>query len=160
MIDQLMKLVQQHAGDAIVNNDAIPNQFNGAAIESVAQQIFSGLKSNADQGNVQQVTSLFNGSNMSALANNPMVTQIISKVAGEFAGKFGVSPQAAQSIAAGLIPQVMNQFINKTNDPADRDFDLQDMLKGFTGGGGLNAGDLLGKDGAGDLSGMLGKMFK
>ena len=160
MIDQLLKLVQQNAGDAIVNNNAIPNQFNGAAIESVAQQIFSGLKGSAAQGDVQQVTSLFNGSNMSALASNPMVSQIISKVAGEFAGKFGVSPQTAQSIAAGLIPQVMNQFINKTNDPGDTDFDLQDILKGFTGNSGLNAGDLLGKDGAGDLKGMLGNMFK
>jgi hypothetical protein len=160
MIDQLLKLVQQNAGDAIVNNDAIPNQFNGAAIESVAQQIFSGLQGSASQGNVQQVASLFNGSNMNALASNPMVTQMISKVAGEFAGKFGVSPQVAQSIAAGLIPQVMNQFINKTNDPGDSDFDLRDMLRGFTGNSGLSANDLLGKDGAGDLTGMLGNMFK
>jgi hypothetical protein len=160
MIDQLMKLVQQNAGDAIVNNNAIPNQFNGAAIETVAQQILGGLQGSASQGNVQQVASLFNGSNVNTLAGNPMVTQMISKVAGEFAGKFGVSPQVAQSVAAGLIPQVMNQFINKTNDPADSDFDLQDMLRGFTGNSGLNVGDLLGKDGAGDLTGMLGKMFK
>ncbi|HTF16678.1 MAG TPA: hypothetical protein VK658_01325 [Chryseolinea sp.] len=160
MIDQLMKLVQHNAGDAIVNNNAIPNQFNGAAIESVAQQILIGLQSNAAQGNVQQVASLFNGSNINALTGNPMVTQMISKVAGEFAGKFGVSPQIAQSIAAGLIPQVMNQFISKTNDPGDKDFDLQDMLRGFTSNTGLNAGDLVGKDLGGDLTGMLGKMFK
>jgi hypothetical protein len=160
MIDQLMKLVQQHAGDAIVNNNAIPNQFNGAAIQSVAQQILGGLQSSAAQGDVQQVASLFNGANMSALANNPMVSQMISKVAGEFAGKFGVSPQAAQSIAAGLIPQVLNQFVHKTNDPNDNDFNLQDMLRGFTGNSGLNVGDLLGNAGGGGLGGMLGNMLK
>lgn len=159
MIDQLMKLVQQNAGDAIVNNNAIPNQFNGAAIESVAQQIFSGLQNGASKGDVQQVASLFNGANMSALANNPMVAQMIAKVAGEFAGKFGVSPQAAQSIAGGLIPQVMNQFINKTNDPNDSDFDLQDMLRGFTGNKGLNVGDLLGQGTGGGLGNVLGKIL-
>jgi hypothetical protein len=160
MIDQLMKLVQQNAGEAIVKNNAIPNQFNGAAIESVAQQILGGLQSNASQGNVQQVASLFNGSNVGALASNPMVSQIISRVAGEFAGKFGVSPQAAQSIAAGLIPQVMNQFVNKTNDPNDKDFDLQDMLRGFTGNSGLNVGDLLGQgSGGGGLGNVLGKIL-
>lgn len=160
MIDQLMKLVQQNAGDAIVNNNAVPNQFNGAAIESVAQQILGSLQGSAAQGNAQQLASLFKGADMNSIAGNPMVTQMISKVAGEFAGKFGISPQIAQSIAAGLIPQVMNQFVNKTNDPDDGDFDLQDMLRGFTGNSGLNVGDLLGKDGAGDLTGMLGKMFK
>jgi hypothetical protein len=33
MMDQLIKLVQQNAGDAIVKNNALPNQFNNAAIE-------------------------------------------------------------------------------------------------------------------------------
>lgn len=160
MIDQLIKLVQQNAGEAIVNNSAIPNQFNGAAVESVAQQIMSGLKGQASQGNIQELTSMFKGGNLGALASNPVVSQIISKVAGDFAAKFGVSPQTAQSIAAGLIPTVMSQFVNKTNDPGDKDFDLQDMLRGFTGNSGLNMGDLLGKDGAGDLAGMVGKMFK
>ncbi|MEJ1241509.1 DUF937 domain-containing protein [Chryseolinea sp. T2] len=155
MIDQLVKLVQQNAGDAIVNNNAVPNQFNNAAIQSVAQQIFSGLQSGAAQGNVQQVTSLFNGASVSSLASNPMVTQMISKVAGDFAAKFGVSPQTAQTIAAGLIPQVMNQFVNKTNDPNDSDFDLQDMLRGFTGNSGMNLGDVAGQGGIGSVLGKI-----
>lgn len=155
MLDQLMKLVQQHAGDEIVNNNAIPNQFNNAAIEDVAQQILGGLKSQAAQGNLQQLTSLFNGGNVSSLAGNPMVSQIISKVAGDFASRFGISPQVAQSIAAGLIPKVMSQFINKTNDPNDNDFDLQDMLRGFTGNSGLNLGDVMGKGGIGNVLGKI-----
>ena len=160
MIDQLIKLVQQNAGDAIVNNDAIPNQHNGAAIESVARQIMTGLQVSAAKGDVKQVTSLFNGADISSLGGNPMVSQIITKVAGEFAGRFGVSPQLAQTIAAGLIPQVMNQFVNKTNDPNDGDFDLQDMLRGFTGNSGVNLGDLVGSGGAGGgLANVLGKIL-
>lgn len=159
MIDQLVKLVQQNAGDAIVNNNAVPNQFNGAAIESVAQQILGSLQSQAAQGDLQQVASMFKGADATSLAGNPMVTQMVSKVAGEFAAKFGISPQIAQTIAAGLIPQVLNQFIKKTNDPDDNDFDLQDMLRGFTGNSGLNVGDLLGKAGGGSLGNVLGKIL-
>lgn len=158
MIDQLVKLVEQNAGDAIVKNSAIPNQFNGAAIQDVAKQILGGLQGGA-QGNVQEVAALFNGGNLGALANNPMIAQIISKVAGNFASKFGVSPQMAQSIAAGLIPQVMGQFINKTNDPDDNDFDLQDMLKGFTGNSGLDVGSILGKVAGGNAGDLLGKIL-
>ena len=167
MLDQLIKLVEKNAGDAIVKNQAIPNQFNNAAIEDVAQQIFSGLKGQVGQGNMQQVASMFKGANAGSLANNPMVTQMISSIASNFATKFGVSPQVAQTIAAGLIPQVMNQFVNKTNDPNDNDFDLQDMMRGFSGNSNLDIGDILGKvtggssqkGGLGDLGNVLGNIL-
>ena len=35
MLDQLVKLVEQNAGKAIVQNDAIPNKFNNEAIQEV-----------------------------------------------------------------------------------------------------------------------------
>jgi hypothetical protein len=44
VLDQLIKLVEQNAGEAIVQNQAIPNQHNSAAITEVATQIFDGLK--------------------------------------------------------------------------------------------------------------------
>ena len=167
MLDQIMDLVKQHAGDAIVNNNAIPNQHNDAAIQEVSSQIFSGLQNQISQGNLSQVTSLFQGG---SIANNPMVTQIISSVAGSLASKFGVSQQSAQSIASSLIPTVMNKFINKTNDPTDSSFNLQDVLGGL-GGGNLDIGGMLGKlggssnskqdeGGLGDIGGMLGGLFK
>lgn len=166
MIDQLIKLVEQNAGDAIVKNKAIPNQFNNAAIEEVAQQIFSGMKGQVSQGNMQQVAAMFQGGNTSSLANNPMVTQIISNIAANFGSKFGVSPQVAQSIASSLIPQVLNQFVNKTNDPKDKDFDLQDMMRGFSGNSNLNINDILGQlsggsssQGLGGVGDVLGKLF-
>lgn len=166
MIDQLIKLVEQNAGDAIIKNKAIPNQFNNAAIEDVAEQIFSGLKGQVGQGNMQQVAAMFGGGNAGSLTNNPMVAQIVSNIAASFGSKFGVSPQVAQSIASGLIPQVMNQFINKTNDPNDSDFDLQDMMRGFSGNSNLNMNDILGQlsggsssQGLGGVGDVLGKLF-
>ena len=166
MIDQLIKLVKQNADEAIVKNNALPNQFNNAAIEEVASQIFSGMQTQVKNGNMQQVTSMFKGGDISSLVNHPMVAQIISNIAGNFASKFGVSQQTAKTIAMGLIPQVISQFVNKTNDPDDKDFDLQDMLKGFTGNNSLNLDDVLGsvtgtpaQGGLGDLGNVLGNML-
>jgi len=159
MIEQLIKLVEQNSGEAIVKNDAIPNKFNSAAIEDVAQQIFSGLQNNVSQGNMQQVISMFNGGNANSLANNPMVSQVINNIATNFANKFGVSPQIARSIAASLIPQVMNQLVNKTNNPNDKDFDLQDMMRGFSGNSNLDIGDILGKVTGNSSQGGLGNVL-
>jgi len=167
MLDQLIKLVEQNAGDAIVKNKAIPDQFNNAAIKDVAEKILGGLQGQVSQGNMQQVASMFTGGKAGALANNPMVTQIVSNIAASLGSKFGVSPQVAQSIAGALIPQVMNQFVNKTNDPNDRDFDLQDMMRGFSGNSNLNVTDILGQvmggssgKGKVDVGDVLGKFFK
>ena len=163
MLDQLIKLVQQNADDSIVKNQAVPNQFNSAAIQDVAAQIMNGLQGQASQGNVQQIAGMFKGGGGS-LANNPMVSQIISSITGNLASKFGVSPQAAAGIANSLIPTVLNQFVNKTNDPHDNDFDLQDVLKNVTGKS--NVGDMLSqftggssKQGAG-VADALGSLFK
>jgi hypothetical protein len=110
---------------------------------------------------MQDLIGMFQG-NGSSLSNNPMVSQIISNITGNLASKFGISPQAAAGIANSLIPVVMNQFINKTNNPDDQDLDLQDILKNVTGKS--NVGDILsqftgGKEGGG-MGNVLGNLFK
>ncbi len=159
MLDQLLKLVEQNAGDAIVNNQAIPNQFNNAAVKEVASHIFNGLQGQVAQGNMQQVLSMFQGQSASSFANNSMVLGMITQVAGSFAQKFGISPQVAQGIATNLLPQVMNQFVTKTNDPNDSDFDLQDMMRGFSGNQGLDIGNILGQVTGGKSSGGIGDVL-
>jgi hypothetical protein len=160
MLDQLVKLVQQNANDEIVKNPAIPDQENNAAIQDVAQNIFGGLESQAKQGNVQDIMAMFQNGG-SSVSNNPVVGNIIGKVAASLASKFGVSPQTAQSIAATLLPKVLSQFVKKTNDPNDKDFDLQDVLGKFTGN--KDVADMIGKLGGSGGSGFgiggLGKMF-
>jgi hypothetical protein len=168
MLDQLVKLVEQNAGDAIVKNQAIPNQFNNAAIQEVAGSIFNTLKGQAAQGNLQQVASMLQGgASQSSLANNPMVKQMIASVAGNFAAKFGVSSAQAQSIVAGLLPTVMNQLVKKTNDPKDNSFDLTNIMKSVSGNNSLDVASILGQVAGGNaksnplgaLGGLAGKFF-
>ncbi len=168
MLDQLVKLVEQNAGEAIVKNQAIPNQFNNAAIQEVAGSIFNTLKGQVAQGNMQQVVSMFQGgANMNSLTNNPMVQQMITSVAANFASKFGISSSQAQSIVSNLLPTVMNQFIQKTNDPKDNSFDLGNMVKTMSGNSNLDIGSIIGQvtgsntqsNPLGALGNLAGKLF-
>lgn len=162
MIDQLIKLVQQNAGDDIVHNPAIPDQYNDEAVKEVGREINEGLEREARSGDIQNMMSMFKGNTSGGLTNNPMVRSIISNATGKLAAKFGLPPEKANQIAASLIPKVLNQFINKTNDPNDREFDLQDVLKNLTGNS--NIGDIMGQftsggNKAGGLGETLGGLF-
>ncbi|HEU5148812.1 MAG TPA: hypothetical protein VFT90_18920 [Chryseosolibacter sp.] len=143
MIEKLINLVRQNAGDEIVNNPAIPNEQNDEAMREMGEEINKGLEQEARQGNIQNLVSMFGGNTSGGLSSNPTTRNIISRVAAKFASKFGIPESTAASIAAAVVPKVLNQFINKTNDPNDREFDLQDVLKNFTGNS--NVGDLMGQ---------------
>jgi hypothetical protein len=164
MLDQLMKLVEQHAGDAIVKNSAIPNEHNNAAIKDVASQIFSGLQSQATStGGIQSLVSMFQGGG-SNMSSNPIVSGLIAQVAGSVAAKFGIPQQAAQSMASSLLPSVMGSLVKKTNDPKDSSFDLGNILKSATGNSGLDVGSIIGAvagggGSKGGLGGLLGGLF-
>lgn len=138
MFDNLLKLVTENAGEAIVDNPAIPNENNHEAISTATSGIVDHLKQLAVNGNL---TDLLKGGN---LQNHPEVSNIVQKVAGSLMGKFGLDSAQAGNIAGGLIPKVMEQFASKTNDPADSSFDLQSMIGQFTGGG-TDLGGILGQ---------------
>jgi len=168
MLDQLVKLVEQNAGDAIVRNSAIPDQFNNAAIQEVASSIFNTLQGQVAQGNMQQVVSMFQGGmSQSALASNPMVTQMISNVAANFASRFGVSSSQAYSIVSNLVPTVINQFVQRTNNPLDNSFDLSNMMRTMSGNSNLDVTSIIGQLANGNsqsnplgiLGSLVGKLF-
>jgi hypothetical protein len=159
MLEQLINLVEQHAGSAIVNNPAIPDQHNSAAIQHVAQEIFNGLQSHATSGNLSQLTSLFQSG--SGISSHPIVTQLISSVASSVASKFGISTSAAQSMASSLLPTVMNQLVSRTNNPNDNSFDLTNMMQTFTGNSNFDVSGMLNQltGGSGGIGNLLGKLF-
>lgn len=147
MIDKLVNLVRQNAGDEIVRNPAIPDQHNEEAMHEVGKEINDGLEQEAKQGNLQNLISMFKGNMGTGLSSNPVTKSVISRVAGKLAARFGVAPDTASSIAATVVPRVLNQFINKANDPNDKEFDFQDALRKFSGNS--NIADLMGQLGGG-----------
>ncbi len=173
MFENLLELVKSNAGEAIINNTAVPNEKNDAVVSHTSNSIMDSLKSQLGSGNLSDVLSTLGGK--SGLTNNPVVGNIISSVSTSLMSKFGMSADAANSVTSGLIPKVMDQLVTKTNDPNDSSFDLGGILNSLTGGktsgmdlsGILNgngnvkdiANKISGGENSGGIGGMLGSTF-
>lgn len=159
MLDQLLKLVEQNAQKAILDNRAIPDQLNNAAIKEVTNQIFNGLKGEVTQGHMDQVVTLFQTG--MTKSQSPVITAIVETVTRNLASKFNLAPEVARGVAGQIVPQVMAQVIKKTNDPRDVDFDLQHMLRGMSGDNKLDISSMIpsSKTTVGSISGVFNKLF-
>jgi uncharacterized protein YidB (DUF937 family) len=136
MLENLINLVKEHAGDAIVNNPAIPNEHNDAAINHTAGSITNTLSGLMKDGKMDQITSLFSSGGD---ASHPAASAISSNAVTDLMKKFGLDNAAASSIVSSMLPNVLKSFANKTNDPNDSSFDLNDITKflGNNAGGGI-----------------------
>ena len=173
MLENLLQLVKDNANDDIINNAHIPNEKNDHAVEETANSLFEGLKEQANGGHMQDLLQMFQSGGNLGTSGNPIMNNLTSGVAGNLMQKLGISNEAAMSVVAGILPKVMNSFVNKTNDPNDSSFDLGGILGSLTGGktngmdlsaigsmfsGGNDAGGE--KPLGGALGGLLCKLFK
>lgn len=161
MLDQLMKLVEQNAQQSILENKAIPDQLNNAAIKEVTNQIYNGLQGQVSGGNIQQVINMFHP--VGNKQPSPVLASIQETVTNNLAAKFNIAPEVARAVAQQIVPQVLNQVIKKTNDPRDIDFDLQQMLRRLSGNNQLDISSMIPaeqKTSIGSISGLFSKLFK
>src|ERR1700712_2203168 len=101
MLENLIDLVRQHAGNAIVNNPAIPNSQNDAAIAETGNSIVSTLKNMIGSGQGQDVLNLFQGKG-GDVNSNPAVQNISGNLVQSLMSKFGLDQNAAGGIAGNL----------------------------------------------------------
>ncbi len=135
MLENLIQLVASQAQDAIVNNNAIPNEHNQTAINEVGNGIQQALSSQLSAGNLAGIMQMFtSGGNQSSLMSNPIAQSIISQVAGNLAAKVGVSPAVATGIASSLLPSVLSQFTQQAADPNNSQFDMNGIMQAISGG--------------------------
>ncbi|HQV01188.1 MAG: DUF937 domain-containing protein [Bacteroidia bacterium] len=142
MLDNLINLVKEHAAEAIVNNPAIDNSKNDAAISETANSIFESLKGQAASGNLQDVLNMFQG----GTSNNALSSVIESNAIQTLASKFGIDATQAGQMVQTMLPGILNSLVNKTNDANDNSFDLQDIVTKIGGN-------------SGGIGGMIGKLF-
>lgn len=139
MLDQIKSLVQEYAGDAIIKNPAISDDKNEEAVGLASHSILDGLKNAISTGGAGEVSNLFGSGDV---AQSAVTQNIKGNFIEKLVGKLGLDPGMASTIAGSLIPMVMGKLVHKTNDPADKSFDLSSILGSLTGGG---VGDMLGK---------------
>jgi hypothetical protein len=157
MLENLKELVKEYSGEAIINNPDIPNERNDEAVEDASNSIVSGLRNEISQGNLTDVMGMFNGGEQAA-TQSPVAKNIQSGFVENLVKKLGLEQGKASGIASMIIPIVLKRFVNKTNDPNDKSFNLQDIIGSITSGGsGIGGKDIFGggndKDG-----GLLGKI--
>lgn len=147
MFEQLLNLVKEQAGTAIINNPDIPNERNDEAVGDVTNSIASGLQNALAGGQFKDVLKLLGGEG-GDLQSNPMANQLSGNAVSSLMDKFGLNQGQAGSIVSNLLPGVLQNLISKTNNPGDSSFDLQGIFSSLTGG----------KTGGLDLQGLLGKV--
>ncbi|HVZ57780.1 MAG TPA: hypothetical protein VG870_14070 [Chitinophagaceae bacterium] len=146
MLENLIDLVRQHAGEAIVNNPAIPNDRNEEAIREASGSITGGLQNLLSQGGLQDVLKLFSGN--TDVAASGVTQQVSGGFIQTLMSKFGLDQQTAGQVAGQVVPRVMTDLVNKTNDPAEKGFDIQGLFNHLSGG---STGSL-------DMQGLLNKV--
>ena len=139
MFENLVNLVKEHASDAIINNSAIPNEHNDAAIETTATGIMDALKNHTGSNGLEGLTSMISGGNI----NGGLMDNIKTTVSSSLTQKIGLDSGTAENIVSSLIPTVMNHFTQQTNDPNNSNFSLQGVMGALSGGNGI--GNVLGK---------------
>ena len=162
MFENLLDLVKQHAGGAIINNPAIPNEHNDEAVSMASNSIIDGLKGAVSGGNMNDLLHMF--SNSSNAAASPVSQGIQGNLVQSLMSRFGIDNPAATGIASSLIPTVVQQFVHKTNDPNDSSFDIQSIVNNISGGktSGIDVQSLLNQftGGSGSAGGGLMDMVK
>lgn len=133
MLENLLQLVRESAGDAIIENPQIPNEQNDEAISATTNSIFNTLKGQVAENGVESLTSMFS---RGTSGSGNIMEQVSSNTVTDLMNRFGIDSGAATNIAAKIIPTVMDKFVNKTNDPNDNSFDLQEIIGSLTGGSG------------------------
>ncbi len=178
MLDQLLNLVKEHAGDAVVNNADVPNEHNNDVIAEATKTVTGGLQNMLAGGGLQNILSLFGGQQQqqgsgNGIMSNPLVNMMVGHFAGKLMSKFGLGGNQASNVAGQLIPNVISSLISKTKDPSNPGFTVDSLLNSLTGGqaqqaaqesGGINFQDLIGQftgggqAGGGGLMDLVGKL--
>jgi hypothetical protein len=150
MFEDIINLVREKADKAVISNPAIPNEKNEAAVESASSSIMGTIKKALAGGRINDVLGYFkNGQSGSP----ELVKEATNNYARDLQNNFGVAPSEAGKVAAELVPQAMNDLADKTADPANNKFNIQDIFNKLSGNktGGINVQAMFNKFGGGKL---------
>ncbi len=147
MLEQLLNMVKEQAGAAIIQNPDIPDERNEEAVADVTSNIAGGLQQALAGGQFNDVLRLLGGRG-GDLQNNPLANQLSGNAVESLMNKFNLNQGQAGNVVSNLLPGVLQNLISKTNDPSDNSIDLQGIFNSLTGG----------KTGGLDLQGLLGRV--
>ena len=179
MLQELFNLVKGSAQGSVIGNPDVPNEYNNEVVAEATNTVASGFRNIVAGGGVQNLLAMFGNSGQqsgSSLLNNPIVNMMVGHFAEKLMTKYNLGGAQASNVANSLIPNVIGDLINKSNDPGNSSFSLENLLSSITGGrsaevvqqhpsgnAGFNLPDLLnqfggGQSGGGGLMDIISKM--
>ena len=183
MFEQLTQLVNQFGEQAVVKNNAIPNELNEQVKQETGNSILEGLKGMVSGGNLEMITGLLSGNNgAQASGGNPIVDMLTKQVVSNLGSKLGIDNQAAMGVASSMIPNILSSLVGNAKDPNVKGFDVSDLIGMISGNNGDAKSSILDKlsamgldqngdgkldmsdamsalSGKGGIGGMLGGLF-
>ncbi len=150
MFDNLINLVRQNAGDAVISNPSIPNEKNEAAVENAGSSIMATLKNALSEGRLNDVLGFFKNGKQ---GSPELVQEATDNYSQDLQNNLGLAPAEANKAATDLVPQTMQQLATKTADPSDNSFNIQDIFNKLSGNktSGFNMQEMLNKFSGGKL---------
>ncbi|MEO6948452.1 MAG: hypothetical protein ABI123_02385 [Ginsengibacter sp.] len=139
MLEELFNLVKGVVNDSSENNNLLPADQKDAVTAEATNTVASGLRNMVAGGGVQSLLGLFGGNNNDSksgksLLSNPIVMMMVGHFAGKLINKFKMGSSEANNVASSMIPNVLGNLVNKTNDPNEKGFSLEGLLNSITGG--------------------------
>ena len=137
MLEQLFNLVKGVAGQSVEQNNNLPSETKNEVVAEATNTVASGLRNMVAGGGLQNLISLFGSNNTQQgnnLLSNPIVNMMVGHFAGKLMSKYNLGSLEANNVANTMIPDVIGNLINKTNDQNDNSFSLEALLNSITGG--------------------------
>ena len=141
MLDQLADIVKQLGQDTVVNNPDVPNQYNQDIMSDATHTIAGGFQNILAGGGFQNILDLFKGggggsatgAGLGGLLQSPIVSMMIGHFMSKLVGKYNMNPDAASKVANNLIPNSINNLIQRTNDPGNEKATMDGLIGSLVG---------------------------
>lgn len=134
MLEQIQQIIEQVSSKE-AGAQGISSELTSSVAQATGSSIISGLKDSVSNGNISQLTDLFQGSG--DIASNGAVTSIVSNLVGTLSSKLGIDSRVANNFASSVVPQALSMLVSKLKDS---NFSITDLLGAFSGGSGSSGG--------------------
>ncbi|WP_374950568.1 hypothetical protein [Mucilaginibacter sp.] len=135
MFEKLFLLVKNNAGEAVLNNPAIPEKYREAVLNDASSSIIEVLKSQMESGKLRDLVKYFQ---FTGIFNNPLIASAVNKFANKLNNFYGIESREAMEISNKLIPPVMQELIKQSKSEQNKELALSAIISKLNG----NIGDI------------------
>ncbi|RYY64072.1 MAG: hypothetical protein EOO13_18875 [Chitinophagaceae bacterium] len=130
MFEKLFLLVKDNAGMAVIDNPVIPEKYHESVINEASSCIIEVLKTQVENGKLKDLIKYFQ---YPGIYQSPVVSIVVNKFANRLNKYYNINPVAAVTVAKTLMPAVMQQLVEQSQNEQNTDFGLATFLSKLTG---------------------------